>query len=390
MPQVLVLDGCQRSALAVTRSLGQRGVTVLAADVERDSLAGSSRYATHSLAYPDPVVEPNQFVDWMSEAVRSHGVDAVFPLTDTTTMVLQAQPPDLGVCRLLCAPRRAYELCSNKARLLQLADSVGVATPGTQLVNSFDEMRHALDGREYPVVMKPARSKVWLAGRIVSTGVFIARTYGEAIEYAERQVWFDSVPLLLQNYVQGYGAGVFALYVNSHPRAWFAHRRLREKPPSGGVSVLSESVELDRSLRDATQRLLDAASWNGAAMVEFRIAVDGTPYLMEVNARLWGSLQLAVDAGVDFPWLLYQSLTAGDVAEVAGYRTGMRLRWLLGDVDNLFAQMRDGSLSGGDKLRAMTSFAVTCFDGRSRQEVFRLSDPRPAVHELRGWIRALR
>jgi predicted ATP-grasp superfamily ATP-dependent carboligase len=390
MPQVLVLDAYQRSALAVARSLGQRGVTVLVADVERDSLAGSSRYATHSLAYPDPVVEPVQFVDWVSGTARSYGVDAVFPLTDTTTMVLHAQRPDLGACRLLSAPRDAYELCSDKARLLELAESVGVDTPGTQQVHSLDELRHALAGREYPVVLKPARSKLWLAGRIVSTAVFIARNFSQAIEYARGQVWFDSVPCILQSYVEGYGAGVFALYAGAHPRAWFAHRRLREKPPSGGVSVLSESVALEPSLRAAAQRILDAAGWNGAAMVEFRVAADGTPYLMEVNARLWGSLQLAIDAGIDFPWLIYQGSVAGDSTEAAGYRTGIRLRWLLGDVDNLAAQMRDGSVSRRNKLRALTSFTATCFDGRCRQEVFRPSDPLPAVHELHAWIRALR
>ncbi len=40
-------------------------------------------------------------------------------------------------------------------------------------------------------------------------------------------------------------------------------------------------------------------------MVEFKAdARTGTPYLMEINGRFWGSLQLAIDAGVDFPAIL--------------------------------------------------------------------------------------
>jgi predicted ATP-grasp superfamily ATP-dependent carboligase len=147
---------------------------------------------------------------------------------------------------------------------------------------------------------------------------------------------------------------------------------------------------VETSLRSAAQRILDAAEWSGAAMVEFRIAADGTPYLMEVNARLWGSLQLSIDAGVDFPWLLYCNSIAADLPEIADYRTGIRLRWFLGDVDNLLMQLRDGTLAGGERLRAVTAFITSCFDVRSRQEVFRLSDPRPAVHEMREWFRALR
>lgn len=390
MPQVLVLDGRQRSALAAVRSFGRRGVAVLVADVNRGSLAGSSRYATQSLAYPDPYDKPELFVDWVSRTARRYRVDAVLPLTDVTTMVLVAKSPDLGAIPLLCAPRKAYELCSDKAKLMELAESVGVTTPGAQCVYSVDELRRVLAGRAYPVVLKPARSKLWLDGRVVGTEVYIAHTYDQAIQYARQQSWLGYAPCIVQNYVEGHGVGVFALYGSGRAQAWFAHRRLREKPPSGGVSVLSESVALTAPLRSAAERVLDAAGWNGAAMVEFRVAADGTPYLMEVNARLWGSLQLAVDAGVDFPWLLYLSTVATELPETADYCTGVRLRWLLGDVDNLVIQLRDSTLSGADRLRAVTTFVASCFDRRSRQEVFRLSDPLPAVHEIREWLRAIR
>ena len=57
---------------------------------------------------------------------------------------------------------------------------------------------------------------------------------------------------------------------------------------------------------EASEKILGHVAWEGVAMVEFLVADDGTPYLMEVNTRFWGSLQLSIDAGVDFPYLLYQ------------------------------------------------------------------------------------
>jgi predicted ATP-grasp superfamily ATP-dependent carboligase len=81
-------------------------------------------------------------------------------------------------------------------------------------------------------------------------------------------------------------------------RAAFAHRRLREKPPSGGVSVLSESIALDPQVLEQAERILEALKWHGVAMVEFkRDARDGVAKL-GINGRFWGSLQLSVDAGV--------------------------------------------------------------------------------------------
>ena len=68
------------------------------------------------------------------------------------------------------------------------------------------------------------------------------------------------------------------------------------------MSVYRESVAADPDLVRRSRALLDAFGWCGVAMVEYKLDErTGTPYLMEVNGRFWGSLQLAIDAGVDFP-----------------------------------------------------------------------------------------
>src|SRR5678815_1154177 len=100
----------------------------------------------------------------------------------------------------------------------------------------------------------------------------------------------------------------------------FAHRRIREKPPSGGVSVLSESVAADPETVRKSLALLSALDWNGTAMVEYKQdRVTGQRYLMEINGRFWGSLQLAIDAGVDFPALLVAAALGEHPAPVTQY-----------------------------------------------------------------------
>jgi predicted ATP-grasp superfamily ATP-dependent carboligase len=192
--------------------------------------------------------------------------------------------------------------------------------------------------------------------------------------------------MLVQEFIPGHGAGVFCLYDRDHAVAWFAHRRIREKPPSGGVSVLCESVPVDPVLKDYAERLLRAAEYRGVAMVEFRITPDGKPYLMEVNARFWGSLQLAIDCGVDFPWLYYRMLMGEKVEPVTDYQVGRRLRWFLGDLDHLLIRLRDPAETLGDKVSAVGRFLGTGFGFGCRQEVFRWSDPGPGWLELRQWI----
>ncbi len=128
-------------------------------------------------------------------------------------------------------------------------------------------------------------------------------------------------------------------------------------------------------------------------MVEYKLdARTGTPYLMEVNGRFWGSLQLAIDAGVDFPNILVDAACGLPTPAIGDYKTGIRLRWEWGDVDNLLlrlrrsrrtpaaARWRSGSLEG------LIDFARALGPG-TRGEVLRLDDPMPFVHETLNWIR---
>jgi hypothetical protein len=114
--------------------------------------------------------------------------------------------------------------------------------------------------------------------------------------------------------------------------AWFAHERLRDVRPSGSGSSLRSSTALDPRLLGPAERLLTGMQWHGPAMVEFRDDGMHAPYLMEVNGRFWGSLQLAVSAGADFPqwWLaIVRGLT---VERRTSYATGVTVRWVWGDV----------------------------------------------------------
>jgi predicted ATP-grasp superfamily ATP-dependent carboligase len=391
MTQILLLDGQQRSALAVARSLGRRGIDVHVADARTPCLAGVSRYARSTLRSPDPEHDPHRFVSWVYQTASNRGFDSVFPVTDTSTMLLLShadRPPGI---KLICAPAKCYALLTDKASLLDLAGRVGVRIPETSVAKGAEQIEACVLRARFPLVLKPARSRVLLGGQIIKTSVFVAESAHEALRFARAQTWIEASPCLLQEYIAGHGAGVFSLYAAGRPIAWFAHRRIREKPPRGGVSVLSESIPVDPALRTSATRILDAVGYQGAAMVEFRIDPNGVAYLMEINARLWGSLQLAVDCGVDFPWLMCQASNGQRLDTVERYLIGQRLRWFLGDLDNLLIELRGHGLSQnkGERFRRVWQAFQSCVDFGARNEVFRWSDPAPGLLELRQWVRDL-
>ncbi len=388
MKRVLVLDASQRSALATTRSLGRRGVPVITADDSPTALAGASRFSVGYHSYASPQTQPVQFIADIAALVRQEHVEIILPMTELTMgLLLEARDHFVNVC-LPFADAATIDALANKCALMRLAESLDVPVPTTWYVDNPATLPGDLSALPYPVVVKPGRSWQQVDGHWIRAAVRFANSPDAVQDLVNTEPGLRTQPFMLQACVAGSGQGVFALYDQGKPIAFFSHRRLREKPPSGGVSVLSESVPVDPELLAIARTLLDAVSWHGVAMVEFKVGADGTAYLMEVNTRLWGSLQLAVDAGVDFPWLLYQMACGESLSPSEGYRTGRRSRWLLGDLDNLYLNLRNNELGNGEKLRCLLHF-MTPRPFRTRHEVDRWSDMRPFWWELRQYVRDL-
>jgi len=389
MKKVLVLDANQRSALAVIRSLGRRGVLVFAADCIGHTIGSASKYATTSFQYANPTINPTGFLKDIGDGVQRFGIDVVIPATDLTTMLLVDHLESIGSARLACPSAQSYETLTDKQRLVLLAQQLNVTVPETRIATTPAEILATATDFGYPLVLKPGRSRYMKDKRIISTTVCIADSREHLDALLKHLDWLNDIPCLVQRFIPGHGAGIFAVCGPKGPIAWFAHKRIREKPPSGGVSVLSESATVDPLMQRSAEKLLAAANWFGVAMIEYRVSTDGMPYLMEVNGRFWGSLQLAIDAGVDFPWLLYNLVNGGTPDVASTYIQGRRLRWLMGDVDNLLLQLRDSRISALDKVKTIGQFLRSFVAPACRQEVFRWSDPGPAMREMRQWLGAL-
>jgi predicted ATP-grasp superfamily ATP-dependent carboligase len=359
-------------------------VPVTAADRVPDTLAGASRFASARAVYPDAATDPRAFQQWLVEHVRANPGTVVFPMTDLTLPLALAVRDSLPAGALPFPPLTSYNFLSDKLLTAEAAQRVGIAVPKTVSVSRARLAQTDVRALRYPVVLKPQVSVLRVGTGVVKEGVRYLASPEELEAYLRSHPFPDDAPFLAQEIVTGRGCGVFVLFDRGKPLGFFSHQRLRERPPSGGVSVLSESVPLDGVLCERVARLFAAHDWHGVAMAEFKLSADGEPYMIEVNGRFWGSLQLAIDSGVDFPWLLYK-LARGEPAPVPqSYAIGRRLRWLLGDLDHLLLTLR-GRPGAGGTLRALWRFVK--YNGPStRLELLRLDDPRPAWRALLRYL----
>lgn len=334
--RILVTDGDTRAALAAVRSLGRAGHDVIVAGERHPSLASVSRHCSGFEPYPNPGTDSEGFVAALAAIAERRRIDLLMPMTEITTLLATDHRDSLpSSCRLPFPEARTIAAASDKASMVRLATELGVPAPRTVVAASAAEGVKDAAGLPFPVVVKPSRSRVRTGSTWLSTGVSYATDLADlGRQLAELPT--AAYPVLLQERIEGPGRGLFACYDQGRPVALFAHRRLREKPPSGGVSVLCESAPLDPLAVDYGTRLLSRLGWQGVAMVEFKQdRRDGSLRLMEINARFWGSLQLAVDAGVDFPRILAEVSAGTASVAITPYRVGIRTRWLAGDLDAL-------------------------------------------------------
>ena len=322
---VFITDGHWRKALAAVRALGRRHIPVTVGESTWLATAAFSRHCTRRAVYPSAALTPHRFMEWLENDLRACPQRMLLPMEDDTIRLAARHRERLG--RLTYLPVVAapiLERAQRKDQVLALAQELGIPTPRTFVIDRMEALEKLKSGLPYPVVIKPRTG----AGAV---GVAYARNAAELVALYPRIHRRFAWPLI-QERIPAEGEGIGASFLIDEAgrvKASFVHRRLREYPLTGGASTLRESFRHD-AIRDMAAHLLKALNWFGVAMVEFKLDTrDGRPKLMEINPRFWGSLALAIHAGVDFPHLLYRMARGERLQPVTCYRLGVQCRWLL-------------------------------------------------------------
>ena len=391
---VLVLDASLKQSLAGVRALGRAGLRVAAGEsvTQFDSAvplpAFRSRYCHRSVTLPDLVTSTPAFASAVIEFVRENSPRAVMPTGDLTISVLRPyrqQLADLG-CFLALAPEPALEIANDKDRTLATARELGIPYPRSINVSNIAGIDLAAAEFGYPFVLKPTIS--WVGSseeRLVPVDV---ASRDEAAEFMTRILGAGS-GLLAQEWVPGRREGVSLFIARDEVIAACGHIAHRTSPPLGGASVVRESLTPPADTLDASVRLAKAIGLQGPCEVEFRRDAAGRALLMEVNARLAGTIENAVQSGVDLPLMIWRWATDQDNEPVAGHRTGVRTRWLHGDLRWLLQNWkRTGRADSVSRLASIGIFLAE-FGKSAHYDYFDHRDVRPFLAELRYTLHVL-
>ena len=300
-------------------------------------LSFRSRYCKERIIARSP--RESGYLGFLMHVLKSRDIDILIPVGQLSTIEIAKNKDKLDSLTHVELPKiESVLIAADKKKTYDLAEELGVPYPQTTYPRSLDEMEEVSKDVTYPAVVKPLNEGI--------ANAFYPRSRQDLLEVYRAtckrySICKDSLPMI-QEYIPANSTHSFsALYQRGLCKRVFMWNEIRSFPPTGGISTYSESVH-DSDLKEYGMRLLDRLDWHGVAQIEFKLDKrNGQFKLMEINPRFWASTEIAVQSGVDFPYLLCK-MADGERLEYSESYRHVKFHWLSRELEHIVT--RPGSI----------------------------------------------
>jgi predicted ATP-grasp superfamily ATP-dependent carboligase len=320
----VVVEVAWVNGLAAIRSLGRRGLRVLALDHRPHALGFRSRYAEARLA-PDPLDDEDGFIAALrSAAEETADVLPVFPTHDEHVNAIARHADALADRYRFPFPNwEVLARIQSKRHQLETAESLGVPVPRTHYPDSAEEALAAGEELGFPLIVKPSANVGFR--RSHGRQLFRCENAGELQRAYEAAAPYEP---MVQELIPGTAEEMYTLgsYLDRDGQALglFSGRKLSQTRGYMGSARVGEAVWVQEVVEQGLD-LLRALGFHGISQVEvMRDPRDGRYKLLEVNPRLWQWHSLAAACGVDLPYIAYRDLVGDPLPPARMHGDGKR------------------------------------------------------------------
>jgi len=365
---VLLTDGSHKNTLAIIRYLGKVGHKV---DIlhHKKSAPAYSIYC-HRLIICPPINKGAAYFDFVLQLLEKRHYDILIPVGVKAIEIFSRH---LTVLRkfvnIEICDYSTIKIALEKKLTFQYAEKNAINHPKTIYPNTIEEALLLSEKLQYPMIIKSSNESITKFPTIYIQNKDQLTDALKFIQKSESEAMQRSFPLI-QERIYGKGYGFFAIYQHGVCKKVFMHERIRENPVTGGVSTCARSF-YDPDLLEIGKKVLDGLHWHGQVMVEFKKdEKDGKYKLIEINPKFWGSLELCLSSGMNFPLFLCEMSKGKDLSYSEEYNRNRIFLWIVavnGELYRLFQKPSDTFIVLLDWLRL-----------RSRSDVW-LKDFKPTV-----------
>ena len=369
---ILVLGNNERSVLTTVRSLDNDGHNIDVFGISESSITAHSKSVRmYYFLNTDVVDELHKYIIGL---LSNNTYDLLIPCTDVFCLLVESRRARYQDYVVIALPKNGlYERASDKNLLVDIASELNILAPDTILIRKGGVISENMNGNiKFPLYAKPRKSVLIHNGRLQVTQVRKIYDNNQLKRYLHDYI--DRVDLLLQDSVPGVGNSAYIFAVDGKILSITGQLRLHE-PKGGGGSSYRVTCELDEYLHSASKALVERYEWTGPMMIEYKYDSEAQVfYIMEINARVWGSLPLTVNSGHDIPKYIYEYFCHGTLPVFRKPIIGLRQRHLVRDVSWLLSKKRRVR----DYIEWILGFRYH-LKGQEFFDVERLADCKPAL-----------
>lgn len=311
---VLVTDSNYKHSLAAVRILGESGLKIAVCS-EGFSATRFSKYCRGGFRY-----KKEDFKEKLILFLRKNKVKLVLPIGYSSNIQC-SEISDLikKFSNIVIDDYQKIVSVSKKADLYPLLKRYKISFPKTWIISKLEDIEKIDKKCSYFVI----KSSIEEMGKKVE---YVKEFYELRDKVSQRLKLYG--PQIVQEFIFGEGRGFFAFCKDGQILQSFQHRRIRQYPETGGVSSCAESI-FDEKLEKIGKEFLKRINWTGPVMLEFIYNPEKNKYyFIEMNAKFWGSLDLSIFCGLNFPIIPYKIVTNQEIIK-RGYPVGKRFQWVL-------------------------------------------------------------
>lgn len=282
MKRILIGEASSYKAIVIAKYIAEHypGTEIHTYDFKSVFIKYHSRYFKKIIPLPDPFLQEQNFLNTLSEYIHQNQINYFFPVNSNHIKLLLENRSTFNNTLDYYGVVDTYETLNNKHKLQTLAAKLKITIP-----KNFTNTTKI----KFPLVVKPNEGSS-------SKGVYYFHNREEFEKQNRETPFTDHV---FQQFISGTGAGYSVFARNGKILKGFGHARLAEYPVSGGSSVFRATID-NPEMMEVAQKIISETQWSGFAMIEFKIKQNGEPVLIEVNPRIWGSINQGLQCGCNY------------------------------------------------------------------------------------------
>lgn len=354
---VLVTDAGYKHTLGIVRGLGKENIDVFALASNTDDISLKSKFIKKYILIEDLQISP------IKEFCKQNSIDLILPVSSKSVKFFSKNRDEFISTQLMSLPTKEnLEIANTKKLTYDFCKTLNINVPNTFYPDSINDISNIGKEITFPCVIKGLYEVGGGQVAYVHNPDDLKVIYEKFCEL--NNIGNNESLPMIQQYIKGNGVGFFGLYQNGKYIKSYQHERIRENPPEGGASVCAKTI-FDEKLFKLGSTILNQLAWNGVAMVEFKKTKEGELFLMEINAKFWGSHDLCIACGANFPKSIIQLATKKDIDDV--YKKNLKYQWPLnGDVSS--------SLNSPKRLLRVL---MDIINPKVKNNLHIISDPKP-------------